>query len=125
QGFIIHGADPYDRSGFWVSSAGDVNRDGFDDLMLSVPFENASGVAFAGESFVIFGTDVGFGASIALAALTPAQGFIIHGADPNDRSGFSVSSAGDVNGDGFDDLIIGVPFENAPGVAFAGESFVI
>ncbi|MCX7396272.1 MAG: integrin alpha [Planctomycetales bacterium] len=45
--------------------------------------------------------------TIDLAALTPAQGTTIFGAGEFDASGYSVSNAGDVNGDGFDDLIIG------------------
>ena len=46
-------------------------------------------------------------ADIDLATLTATQGFRIFGADAGDQSGCSVSSAGDVNGDGFDDLIVG------------------
>ena len=69
---------------------------------------------------MIFGTAAGFGASLDLAALTPDQGFVIYGADEGDLSGQSVSGAGDVNGDGFDDFIIG-----APGGGTAGESYVI
>ena len=57
---------------------------------------------------MIFGKSTGF-ADIDLATLTAAQGFRIFGADAGDQSGFSVSSAGDVNGDGFDDLIVGAP----------------
>ena len=45
-----------------------------------------------------------------------AGGFVIHGQDANDASGWSVSSAGDVNGDGFDDLIIGAKSVTAPSI---------
>lgn len=52
-------------------------------------------------------------------------GFVINGIDPNDRSGLSVSGAGDVNGDGLADLIVGAYGANAGGSLFAGESYVI
>ena len=55
---------------------------------------------------MVFGTDQGFPATIDLA--TDAD-LIIQGAAAYDHSGFSVSGAGDVNGDGIDDLIIGAP----------------
>ena len=128
QGFRIFGADAYDQSGFSVSSAGDVNGDGFDDLIIGARFGDASGNAKsdAGESYVIFGKSTGF-ADIDLATLTATQGFRIFGTDADDRSGCSVSSAGDVNGDGFDDLIVGAPYGDASGNAktYAGESYVI
>ena len=129
QGFVIYGADAGDYSGFSVSSAGDVNGDGFDDLIVGALLADAAGNMKdrAGESYVIFGTDTGFGASIDLAALTAAQGFVIYGADADDFSGTSVSAAGDVNGDGFDDLIVGAPLADAAGNMKdrAGESYLI
>ncbi len=51
--------------------------------------------------------------TIDLATLTAAEGTAIFGVDPNDHSGYSVSSAGDVNGDGFDDLLIAANSANA------------
>ena len=101
-----------------MSSAGDVNGDGFDDLIVGAVVGDASGNAksYAGESYLIFGQASGF-ADIDLAALTAAQGFRIFGADAYDLSGNSVSSAGDVNGDGFDDLIVGAYLGDAAGNA--------
>src|SRR5262249_30207461 len=62
----------------------------------------------AGDSYLVFGTASGFAAEIDLAAVAAgAGGFVLHGQDAGDNSGRSVSSAGDVNGDGFADLING------------------
>ena len=94
NGFVINGIDEDDRSGRLLSNAGDVNNDGFDDLIISAPL--------VGESYVVFGkTNVGNSGSLELSALNGTNGFLIKG------SGGSVSNAEDVNDDGFDDLIIG------------------
>ena len=54
----------------------------------------------------------------------PRQGFIIQGDAADDQAGRSVSSAGDVNGDGFDDLIVGAP-DGDDGGSNAGEAYVV
>ena len=84
--------------------------------------------ADAGDSYVVFGKASGFAAEIDLAAVAAGNGgFVIHGQDVGDHSGYSVSSAGDINGDGFDDLIIGAPDGDGPGNTRdrAGDSYVV
>ena len=135
-GFVIYGADPVDRSGQSVSSAGDINGDGFDDIIIGALYADGPGAApgtrdNAGDSYVVFGRAGGFGTSVDLLDVAIGiGGFVIHGADVDDRSGFSVSSAGDVDGDGFDDLVIGARNADGPGAApgtraFAGDSYVL
>ena len=117
NGFAINGIGPSDISGSSVSSAGDVNGDGFDDLIIvGAGFANPNNIFRAGQSYVVFGSNSGFGADLNLSALNGSNGFAINGLAANDFSGWSVSSAGDVNGDGFDDLIIGAPFADPNGI---------
>ena len=67
----------------------------------------------------------GFPALFGLSMLDGTNGFAIQGKAAGDASGISVSGAGDVNGDGFDDLIIGASAADPDGRGWAGESYVV
>jgi hypothetical protein len=125
NGFAINGIAAGDRSGWSVSSAGDVNGDGFDDLIIGAYRADPNGISEAGQSYVVFGSNSGFGAGLNLEELNGSNGFAINGIAASDWSGRSVSSAGDVNGDGFDDLIIGAIFADPNGIFRAGQSYVV
>ncbi|MDY7015870.1 MAG: integrin alpha, partial [Cyanobacteriota bacterium] len=124
NGFVLKGIKGFDRSGSSVSSAGDVNGDGFDDLIIGANGADPNGSA-SGESYVVFGSSSGFTASLDLSTLNGSNGFVLNGIDTSDESGISVSSAGDVNGDGFDDLIIGANGADPNGNGQAGESYEV
>ena len=123
-GFVINGESINDHSGYSVSSAGDVNGDGLDDLIVGARKADPSGKSSAGKSYVIFGKQDN--AAINLSAIASGTGgFVINGESAGDKSGISVSSAGDVNGDGLDDLIVGAYQADPSGKSSAGKSYVI
>ncbi len=121
NGFRLDGVTTLDYSGRSVSSAGDVNGDGFDDVIVGVPDADPNG-SFSGSSYVVFGKASGFSATLELSSLDGSNGFRLDGVTVGDRSGSSVSNAGDVNGDGFDDLIVSAPSSGSSYVVFGKAS---
>jgi tRNA A-37 threonylcarbamoyl transferase component Bud32 len=104
NGFKLDGETSYDNSGFSVSTAGDINGDGVSDLLIGA-FHHAD---LTGRSYVVFGSSgVGGSGILALSSLNGANGFMLDGEAVTDYSGYSVSAAGDINGDGVGDLLIG------------------
>ncbi|MBB6429776.1 2C-methyl-D-erythritol 2,4-cyclodiphosphate synthase [Algisphaera agarilytica] len=126
NGFVLNGIDASDQSGVSVSSAGDVNGDGVADVIIGARGGDPNGNGSAGESYVVFGGgSVGSGGSLDLSSLDGSNGFVLNGIDTGDQSGVSVSSAGDVNGDGVADVIIGAIGGDPNGNSSAGESYVV
>ena len=74
---------------------------------------------------MVFGKSGGFSSAFDVSTLDGTIGFRLEGIDAKDYFGRSVSSAGDVNGDGFDDLIIGASGGDPGGDSLAGESYVV
>ncbi|HET6202670.1 MAG TPA: FG-GAP and VCBS repeat-containing protein [Planctomycetota bacterium] len=99
----IHGAETEDRLGIWAR-AGDVTGDGIDDLLLGADKADGPGNSRdrAGEVYVLPGTAT-WPAVIDMAS-PPASAIVVYGLDPADDFGSTVAS-GDVDGDGFGDLI--------------------
>ena len=90
-------------------SSGDYNGDGFDDLSVGVPYEGLGTVDNVGAVHVIYGSAVGLSATAVLADQFWTQNStdIEDDAEAFDAFGWALSS-GDYNGDGFNDLSIGV-----------------
>ena len=170
NGFTINGINSGGQSGYSVASAGDVNGDGIDDLIVGAPrvssdagqsyvifgsksswsspfslsslngnngfilnginlatraafplpvratsmemastilsWELACSSNATGQSYVVFGSKNSWSSPISLSSLNGNNGFILNGT-LGSLSGFSVATAGDVNGDGIGDLIVG------------------
>ena len=104
-------------------SAGDFNGDGFDEIFVGDPKTEAFSPK-PGSSYVIFGKTSPFGLSVDLSFLSSSVGFELTGPSDEDRSGFSVSSAGDINGDGFEELLIGAPRDDPNGTSSGSVSLV-
>jgi hypothetical protein len=98
-----------DGLGNAVSSAGDVNADGFDDILIGARSNDTNGIQ-AGRAYLFYGPITGPHSALEADA-------IISG-DPFDELGWSVAPAGDVNGDGFDDVVVGAWMADLVGQAF-------
>ncbi|MBU1622222.1 MAG: integrin alpha [Nanoarchaeota archaeon] len=114
------GEDADDYSGYSVSGAGDVNNDGYDDFLIGAFGDEDGGGSYAGQTYLILGQVDGWSMDVDLS--TANASFI--GEDVSDYSGFSVSDAGDVDGDGYDDFLIGAYYDEEGG-SNAGQTYLI
>ncbi|MCI5045512.1 MAG: Ig-like domain-containing protein [Aquisalinus sp.] len=124
NGFTLNGITEGSGTGS-ISSAGDVNDDGIDDLIIGSSVVDVNGIERAGQAYVVFGTTDGFDSTFELSSLNGTNGFAINGDTFDARAGAQVSAAGDVNGDGVDDLLVSAVFASPNGVTNAGEAYVI
>ncbi len=127
NGFTVGGLSAHMHLGYAVSNAGDINGDGIDDILLGAPqvrYDNSITIG-TGYSYVIFGKTSSFSTSFDLSALNGSNGFVLNGCVNNDYAGISVSNAGDVNGDGIGDLIIGADLADPNHNSLSGQAYVV
>ena len=123
-GFRIIGESSGDKAGLSVSAAGDINGDGIGDIIIGA-HQNDSNGDDAGAAYVVFGTTQG-SATIDLRDVALGHGgFKLEGVGEADETGLSVSAAGDINGDGYDDIIVGAPQSANTDNVHSGGAFVV
>lgn len=114
NGFIINGINEEDLSGYAVSGVGDVNKDGLDDILIAAWWANKYG-----QIYVLFGSKAPWPRIMNLKDLNGFNGFAINGIPAS--GGYTINGAGDVNHDGYDDILIGAPWANKE----IGQSFIV
>ena len=115
---ILDGQNSNDRFGFSVSSAGDFNGDGIDDVIVGAWADDNNSLNTSGSAFIFFGGITGTKRADADADV------IIDGQSQNDKFGYSVSSAGDFNGDGKGDVIVGAFADDNNSLGASGSAFI-
>lgn len=101
--------------GRWVTRAGDLNGDGYGDLGIGAMYQDGSALD-EGAAYVYYGSPVGVAATPSVTLANPMS-------QANAAFGSRIASAGDLNGDGYTDLVVGAPFQSNPEVQ-EGNAFV-
>jgi hypothetical protein len=112
--WMAEGNQSQAQFGYSVGTAGDVNNDGYDDVIIGAPYYD-NGQADEGQAFVYHGSATG---------LSTMPDWTADSDRPDAEFGFSVGTAGDVNDDGYSDIIVGAPEYLTISIDNAGQAFV-
>ncbi len=119
---VYYGEASQNWAGYSVAAAGDVNADGFMDYLIGAPgASNSAGSTQAGKTYLLFGYE---SPECIPEVYLADVSTVFEGENTGDESGFSVSGAGDTNGDGYGDILIGA-FENGEAGDGAGKTYLI
>ncbi|MCB0729330.1 MAG: FG-GAP repeat protein, partial [Ignavibacteriae bacterium] len=109
---IMTGEAAQDQFGYSVSNAGDVNGDGYSDVIVGANLNDAGGTN-CGRAYIYFGG----------STMNNVSDVVLTGETAYDFFGQSVSTAGDVNNDGYSDVIVGAPYSDSV-AADAGRAYI-
>ena len=125
----ISGLAPNDYTGWAVSSAGDFNGDQVLDFLVSAPcasyaISSSSVASLVGMVYLVLGS-ASLTADISLADFNASQGMTVVGSAAYDMIGISLAGIGDINGDGFADILIGVSALPVPSLCVSSHLLVL
>ena len=121
------GSAVYSYFGFQCVTAGDVNGDGFDDILLGDAAGSHSGLGRPGVAYLIYGRSGGLGSGglFDIFSLSASDGVVVAGPHDGADFAFDVHPAGDVDGDGFADFVVNAQGADWGGLSRCGANFVI
>jgi hypothetical protein len=120
-GFEIYGENGSDNLGYSISAGGDLNGDGYADILVGALGNDTNGSG-AGAAYVIFGKADGFSNIDLNTPLDGSNGFSIYGEAAGNALGAIVALEGDINGDGYDDILLANQTDNGVYVIFGKAS---
>ncbi len=124
NGYRIVGASTNDQAGFSVSFLQDIDGNGLDDLLIGADSAGEGSRRFAGEAYAILSA-AGTPASLTVSSLLADRGLRYFGAVGGDQAGQQVSTAGDINGDGYGDFLVSAPRSGHGEAESVGHSYLI